>query len=148
MTFTESLILAVVDKLLIAVIVAFVGYWVKGGLERIRRQEQARLARVKRLEQFRLVVATAGLPAYQALWSITEAVSLSAERDLTEDDRRRFSEELRSWYYEKGNAMFLSLRALDLFQKAKKLLDEGKPLQEVRQGMALNPPVRRSLVWP
>lgn len=147
MTFTEQLILTVVDKLLIALIAALVGYWVKGRLERVRREEQAQLARIKREEQaqlarakreeqFRLLIATTAMPAYQALWSITEAANFSTEADLTTEDRRDFSEELRTWYYAKGNAMFLSWDATDLLLRAKKLLDEGKPSEDVRKAFS------------
>lgn len=66
-------------------------------------------------------------PAYKALWSMMETVSLSRANPLTREDRQQFDHELTSYYYNDGNALFLSIKASDLLLKAKGLLRQSSP---------------------
>ncbi len=113
MELCDAIILAVVDKLLIAVIVLLVGFWLNRKLERFKGGLS-----------FQTALAPNRTQAYQGLWAMTEPLS---PRDIKSLDvsvaKGRSLQQLRDWYYKNGNAMYLSLDAADLFLRGLQLLE-------------------------
>jgi len=109
----DSIFLAIVSKLLIGVLVLIVTYWLNHRLEIL-----------KNFLSFQTALAPNRTAAYQSLWEKTEpltprevaALDVSAAKGVCFED-------LRDWYYKKGNAMYLSLDAADLFLGGLKLLE-------------------------
>jgi hypothetical protein len=115
MNLPDNLALAIADKLLIGVLVLILGYWLNQRLETFKGS----LA-------FQTALAPKRTAAYEALWEKTAPLT---PRDVATLDVRAATgsclQDLRSWYYDKGNAMYLSLDAADLFLAGLKLLGRG-----------------------
>jgi hypothetical protein len=116
MDLSESVALAIVDKLLIGVLVLIVGYWLNQRLETFKGS----LA-------FQTALAPKRTAAYETLWEKTEPLTPRevAALDVSAAKSSCF-EDLRSWYYDKGNAMYLSLDAADLLLGGLKLLERAE----------------------
>jgi len=111
MTFENELLITIVDKLLIGILVLIVGFWFKARLERLKGQLQLGRA-----------IAPKRASAYGELWQLTEPLSPSRPDEISLEEREKLRETLTSWYYDKGNALYLSLNASDLFLKGRRLL--------------------------
>ena len=114
MNLADSLVLAVVDKLLIGVVVLVVGFWLNHRLETLKGS----LA-------FNTALAPLRTAAYGTLWEKTRELT---PRDGSVDVKRAAAlvKELRDWYYDKGNAMYLSLNAADLLLGTFRLLESDQ----------------------
>ena len=103
-------------------------------------QEQIKLVFGKDLEhykwelqvdlEFKKLVMPPRLLAIQRLWALTEDVSPTIQADLTPETRKKMSEQLRAWYYEDGNGIFLRPESTDLFLRAKATLVTLMPGKE------------------
>ena len=113
MTLSDSIILAIIDKLLIGVIVLTVAYWLNHRLEILKGSLS-----------FQTALAPNRTEAYQTLWEKTERLTPREVRSLDVSTAKGSCfEDLRDWYYKNGNAMYLSLDAADLFLGGLKLLE-------------------------
>ena len=115
MNFSESILLAIFDKLLIGVLVLMVAYWLNRRLESLKSSLS-----------FREALAPNRTAAYQALWEKTEPLTPREDSELDLDlkaAKSLYFERLRTWYYKQGNAMYLSLDATDLFLRGLNLLE-------------------------
>jgi hypothetical protein len=110
MTYDQTLLLTVIDKLIIGVLLLIFGFWISRSLERFKANEALKAA-------FAPLRAT----KYQELWSKTELLS-PTNPDVTQPQRKQLHDSLKQWYYDSGGAMVLSLNAADLFLKAQKSL--------------------------
>lgn len=124
MNLPDSIILALVDKLLIGVLILIVAYWLNNRLENLKGSLS-----------FQTALAPQRTAAYQVLWVKTgpltprdvKSLDVSAAKDACFKD-------LRAWYYEQGNAMYLSLEAADLFLAGLKLLERTEiSAKEIRE---------------
>jgi hypothetical protein len=114
MGLSDSVILAIADKLLIGVLVLIVGFWLSQRLETLK----AGLA-------FQTALAPQRTAAYSALWAMTEPLSPRERSTLSFSQAETLFEQLRTWYYDKGNAMYLSLDAADLFLRGLSALERA-----------------------
>jgi len=122
MTFNQQLIITIIDKGLLAIVLAIVGYVF-----------QSLLARQQAQYSIRQALAPMRSTAMKNLWSKTEKVKFSSTQLLTPDDRKSFYDELTKWYYEEGGAMYLSHTAAGLFMIARgKLGDSTVDEERVR----------------
>jgi len=113
MNLPDNVALAIVDKLLIGILVLIIGYWLNQRLETFKGS----LA-------FQTALAPKRSAAYETLWEKTELLTPRevATLDVSAAKGSCF-EDLRNWYYDKGNAMYLSLDSADLFLRGLKLLE-------------------------
>ena len=113
MSLSDNLILALFDKLLIGTLVLIFGYWLNHKLESLKGDLS-----------FRTAIAPNRTAAYQALW---EKTANFTPRETSPLDvslaRTDYLTNLRDWYYEAGNAMYLSLGSSDLLLRGFKLLE-------------------------
>ncbi|MEE2732123.1 MAG: hypothetical protein VYA55_15000 [Pseudomonadota bacterium] len=119
MDFSDTLTITIIDKLIIGVFLAWLAFFYGTRLEKYKKDQE-----------FRLKTAASRLNAYLKLWALTESLSLSDSEVLTYEDKERLYSQLRSWYYEDGNGVFLPLETADLFLKAKEKLN---PKLEINQ---------------
>ena len=115
MVLPENIILAILDKLIIGAIVLIVTYWLNQRLETLK----ASLS-------FQTALAPKRTAAYETLWEKTKPLTPRNESalDISAAKGSCF-EDLRKWYYDKGNAMYLSLNSADLFLGGLKLLESN-----------------------
>ena len=64
------------------------------------------------------------LEAYKTLWAATEIVRPTREEAITAEEKKKLRQTLTSWYYDKGNGIFLSFEAGRHFREARAALDE------------------------
>ena len=114
--FQSDLILAILEGLLFALILAFVAFLV----DRALQFQKARLDR-------KLQIARDELPAMRTLWELTEAVRFSRSRPIKPEDLRKLKSDLTAWYYKNGNGVFLSSREQKFWRYARHLLDCETP---------------------
>lgn len=89
----ENILLALFDKLLIGLLLAVVGLWINRNLEQIK----AYLA-------LRNVIAPLRATSYGSLWKVTEKLTPRDSLIFSGNQKSVVLNELRDWYYEKGNA--------------------------------------------
>jgi hypothetical protein len=106
MTFNESLVLAVADKLLIGLILAIAGYWLNWRLEKLKGQLALQNA-----------IAPSRTVAFGALWHLTQPITPRGNHLPSEQECANAYEELRKWYYAENGALYLSLDGSDLCLK-------------------------------
>lgn len=107
MGFSEALLLAIADKLLIGVILLIAGFWLNERLEKLKGQIALQNA-----------IAPSRLQAYGRLWSATQPLTPRGTDHLpTEQDCEAAFNDIRSWYYSESGAMHLALESADLCLK-------------------------------
>jgi hypothetical protein len=115
MNLPGDILLVIVDKVLIGVLVLIVGYWLNKRIETLKGS----LA-------FQTALAPERTGAYKTLWEKTKPFT---PREVAELDvnvvKSSCFKDLRDWYYDQGNAMYLSLDAADLFLGGIKLLEHA-----------------------
>jgi len=118
----ESIILSIIDKLLIGVLMLVFGYWFNEKLEKLKGQINLTNA-----------VAPNRANAYENLWEITEPFSPHFDKPHDNQEMEEVREKLSSWYYDDGNAMYLTFEASNLFLKSLALLDkeEDVPWEDI-----------------
>lgn len=83
--------------------------------------------------EFKKSVMPVRLEALKKLWLSMEPLSLTASTPLSREDRKRLDSELRQWYYDNGNGIFLGIDAAEAYLDATgTLLDEQVSDKEVR----------------
>jgi hypothetical protein len=123
MSFDETVIITIIDKCLIALVLVLAGYVANLSIEKY-----------KATEEFRKTFALVRVDAYKKLWSLMDTLSPTKHSEITEAERRTLSDLLQTWYYQDGGAIFLSLKAADLFIKAKdSLLEPGVSSHDLRE---------------
>jgi hypothetical protein len=128
MNLPDSIVLSIIDKLLIGVLILIFGYWLNERLEKLKGQINLTNA-----------VAPNRAEAYSKLWKITEPLSPNVEEPLDDQQIQKVRQELSSWYYSDGNAMYLSFEASDLFLKSMPLLGDGATSRwdEIKESFSL-----------
>jgi hypothetical protein len=122
MDFVEKLILAVADKAVLGLLILAVGYWLNRKLEQFKSELDLRRN-----------VAADRAKAYRELWQLTQKLGGTSDaRPIDPVARKTFSEELYSWYWDQGNALYLSQRATALLMKSWPKLESGSA-KEVRE---------------
>jgi hypothetical protein len=112
MNLSDSILLAIVDKFLIAALILFFGFWLNTRLEKLKGQIALQNA-----------VGPARGGAYAKLWALTEELSPRGPLEPPRDKYIQLFEALRGWYYTAGNAMYLSIDAADLFLQGLEVLE-------------------------
>jgi len=109
----QQILILFLDKFFIGLFILAFGYWLNLRLERIKGQIG--------LSQS---MAENRAKAYQDLWKMTEPFAYSkSESEFPKLEEQKVIEgKLVLWYYNEGNAMYLSLKATDLFLKCMKQL--------------------------
>src|SRR5437016_8235555 len=102
MTFAQTLIITLLDKLIIAAFLLIAGFWMNRSIERLKHELE-----------FRQQTALARDAGYRRLWALMEIVSPNVKTDLTTEQRDRLALDLRSWYYRDGGGVYLSRSAAD-----------------------------------
>jgi hypothetical protein len=72
--------------------------------------------------EFQLGLLRDRLHAYQSLWASLEVVAPTLKDPLTDVVREKLEKDLRSWYYNEGNGIFLSASSQVQFLHARKVL--------------------------
>lgn len=108
MSLSEQIILALVDKGLLALVVAAVGHYLNTLLQKHRARDE-----------FLVAIAASRVEAYKELWKLTEQLKIA---DI-EKVRQKLETDLEDWYYDNAGALFLSFNAADKFFRAKESLD-------------------------
>ncbi len=114
MNLPDSIILTIIDKLLIGAFVLLFGYWLNERLEKLKGQINLTNA-----------VAPNRAQAYAKLWEITGPLSPHVDKPQNDQEIQKVQQELSTWYYDDGNAMYLTFEASDLFLKSIPLLENG-----------------------
>jgi hypothetical protein len=65
--------------------------------------------------QLGLKLADRLVDSYQALWALTSAAAVTRTTPLDQAERQKMREDMLRWYFEEGNALFVSSQARDLF---------------------------------
>jgi hypothetical protein len=65
--------------------------------------------------QLGLKLADRLIDSYRALWAITTTATVTRATPLDQSERQKMRDDMLRWYYEEGNALFLSAPARDLF---------------------------------
>jgi hypothetical protein len=120
-TLRESILLAIVDKLLIGLVIAALAYFLNRRLEKLKGQIALQNA-----------AGPARSAAYGKLWRLTEHLTPRDELSLPRERASRLFESLRAWYYADGNAMYLSLDSADLLLNGLLLLDGTGPIDSAK----------------
>jgi hypothetical protein len=118
MNLADSVLLAIVDKLLIGVLILVFGFWLNARLEKLKGQIALQNA-----------VAPNRGAAYEKLWALTEDLSPRGPLELSRDKCQELLNALRKWYYENGYAMYVSLDAADLVLKGLAVLERSEEEQ-------------------
>jgi len=118
LSFSDQLILTIVDKLLIGLLVVAAGVAFNFLLEKWKaRNEFVKAVAVQRVE------------AYRKLW-------ITSMRHVTESDLPKLREDLVTWYDE-GDSLFLSFRAAGAFFEVLRYVQAPKPsLDEVQRALS------------
>jgi len=113
--FVEKLILAVADKAVLALLALAVGYWLNRKIERFKGELELRRS-----------IAADRAKAYRDLWKLTQTLGGTGKaQPIDPAVRKAFSKELYGWYWDQGNALYLSHRASALLMKSWPKLKEG-----------------------
>jgi hypothetical protein len=97
MSFDQSLLLTIVDKLLIGLLLLIAGYWLNGAVERMK----GRIA-------LQNALAPARSAAYSKLWGHTQGLTPRGKLLPSAQDCEKAFIETRAWYYSEGGAMHLT----------------------------------------
>ena len=100
MGLNDSLLLAIVDKLLIGVVLLIAGVWLNERLELLKGQIGLQNA-----------LAEARAVALGLLWNATQPLTPRGDELPTEEVCKRTFTEIRKWYYSEAGAMNLSFDA-------------------------------------
>ena len=111
----EKLWLIIIDKALIGVLLLIVGFWIN------RKLQQYKLGLEEGLDT-RVRIAEKRLPAYRLLWAITQPTTRARDIELSMEERNALYDQLREWYYDSGNGIFLSSATRDLYLDAREKL--------------------------
>jgi hypothetical protein len=119
--FAEKLILEVADKAVLGLLVLGAGYWLNRKIEQFKSELE-----------LRRTIAVDRATAYRDLWKLTQKLGgTGVKRPIDPAERKNFEKELYGWYFDQGNALYLSQRATVLLMKSwPKLKTESD--QEVR----------------
>ena len=74
--------------------------------------------------------------AYRKLWALTVNASPSLTKDFTKEEREELEKQLRDWYYDSGNGIFLSKESRKLLVEAKGLLLRGGSAADIREKLS------------
>lgn len=116
MTFGQELFLIIVDKAILAVGLAIIGYFLNRRLERDKANEGIRQK-----------VAEARALAYLGLWQMTAKIDKLDAAAFTDATAVSLLDEVTNWYYQQGNGLYLSHPATRLFLAARSTLKATPP---------------------
>ena len=122
-------IIALSTPLLIGILAWLAKTWIKARLDDSLKQNTETILEEIRLRSSKQVALTESrVKAFSKLWEITKDLSPSGELKLEKKEMGAKLDELRSWYYEEGNAMHLSLYTTNDLLKGLQYLElEGSP---------------------
>ncbi len=109
--FGKDILIALLDKGLLAGIVIGVGYY----FNRLLHEKKARDSMLEAIVEQRIT-------AYKKLWEATQMVQYARMEEISEAEKVALSDKLSEWYYKDGGAMFLSFKASKLYGEAKEIL--------------------------
>jgi hypothetical protein len=146
MPFRQQLVLLIIDKFIIAAVIAVVGFYLKRSLDdrsaafnaqqnlmlQIRREQQEmtlelqkqRQALAKELRdlqtqkqlQVSQQIAAARLPAYQRMWEVQESTAESLGEEFTPELREELVRRLRAAYFQNGNGILLTPAGVEWYR--------------------------------
>jgi hypothetical protein len=127
MILSEKIILALVDKGVLALVAAAVGYCLNALLQKDRARAE-----------FLIAIAASRVEAYKELWRLTEKVKIAAsETELDKEKMESIEKNLEDWYYDSSGALFLSFDATDQFFKAKEKLRHSSSNDDLKESFSL-----------
>jgi hypothetical protein len=134
MSFDQSLLLTIVDKLLIGLLLLIAGYWLNGAVERMK----GRIA-------LQNALAPARSAAYSRLWGHTQRLTPRGDVLPSAQDCEKAFMETRAWYYSEGGAMHLTHDATKLTLQLLACVERGDSTQAKAIASALRTQLKLDL---
>jgi len=122
MSFEEEVFLTILDKGLLAIVLAVVAGLIKWWLQR----DQAQKDLIKEVAPLRAA-------AYAKFWGATEPFRRTDAPQLTEDVLSTAQKDLNRIYFDEGGAMYLSHEAASRLTAARQKLKDGAEEDEIRK---------------
>ncbi len=111
MSFSEELLLVIVEKAILAIGLLLIAYWFNRRLERDKSDEGIRQK-----------IAEARAATYLSLWQLTAEID-AVNRDSTKPETiEKLLNKVTNWYYQEGNGLYLSHEATRLFLESREML--------------------------
>jgi hypothetical protein len=125
MTFDEQLRITLLDKGLLATILALAVFALNWLLEKRKaRNELLKAISLQRVD------------AYKKLWELLEAVKASDKAEIPKSEKKRLAVALTDWYYKDGGGLFLSYAAAGQCFAARRLLKAHAASADIREGFS------------
>jgi hypothetical protein len=111
MSFSEELLVVIVEKAIIALGLLLIAYWFNRRLERDKANEGIRQK-----------IAASRAATYLSLWQLTAEIDAVNNSLMTPEAIEKLLNKVTSWYYQEGNGLYLSHEATSLFLECRGML--------------------------
>lgn len=111
MSFSEELLVVIVEKAIIALGLLLIAYWFNRRLERDKANEGIRQK-----------IAASRAATYLRLWQLTAEIDAVNSSLMTPEAIEKLLNKVTSWYYQEGNGLYLSHEATSLFLECRGML--------------------------
>ena len=99
--------------------------WIKAKLEDgLKANSDKLLEEIKTVTAKQVALTDSRIRVFSTLWEMTKDLNPRGDLRLTEEEMKKKLKELRTWYYDKGNAMHLSLKTTNDFLKGLQYLEQ------------------------
>lgn len=99
--------------------------WIKAKLDdNLKGNREMLLEEIKKITAKEVALTESRIRVFSTLWEITKDLTPSEGLKLTNEEMEKKVKELRAWYYDKGNAMHLSLATTNDFLKGLQYLEK------------------------
>ena len=99
--------------------------WIKARLEdSLKKNSDELLEKIKTLAAKQVALTDSRIRVFSTLWEITKDLTPRGDLKLEKEEMEIKLGELRNWYYDKGNAMHLSLKTVNDFLKGLQYLEQ------------------------
>ena len=123
MTFEQEIWLTILDKGILAIILAVLAF----ALNFILQKRKSR-------DEFINSISSHRVSAYKKLWKISEPAKYAGVKILNEKKREEIFHSILDWYYEENGALFLSYQSSKALVEVKKaLFDSEKKFENKEQ---------------
>ena len=111
----EEVLTMVLDKVLLAILLAMIGLWINRKLSEYKSNLEHSL-------QSKMLLAESRLPSFTKLWQKTAPTSPTRDNKLDDNERKKLDSSLRDWYFENGNGLYLTTDLRDVYLNARESL--------------------------
>lgn len=126
MSFAEEFILVVVDKAILALGLLLIGYWLNRRLEHDKSDESIRQQ-----------IAESRAATYLSLWQLTAEIDAVDGKSMTPEAIEKLLDKVTTWYYQKGNGLYLSHQATTLFLECRGMLKKASlDVAQIKSGFS------------